>query len=254
MIKVVLLGAGNVSTHLFEAFQETKTASVIQVYNRSKKRLQGFNHLVDTTSSLNELKEADIYIIAVKDDSVEALSKKLTLLNKLVVHTSGSIAMEALNNNHRYGVFYPLQTFTKGKQVDFSSIPICLETNIQSDIEILEKLAQSISQAVYKIDSVQRKALHVAAVFVNNFVNHLYQKGHEICQEHQVPFEVLHPLLLETAKKVTSLTPKESQTGPAIRNDQAVINNHIESLATQQQKDIYTLLTKSIQETHGNKL
>jgi len=254
MIKVVLLGAGNVATHLFEAFQETKTASVIQVYNRSKKKLQDFNHLVHTTSSLNELKEADIYIIAVKDDSIEGLGKKLTLLNKLVVHTSGSIAMEALNNNHRYGVFYPLQTFTKGKQVDFSSIPICLETNIQSDIEILEKLAQSISKAVYRIDSTQRKALHVAAVFVNNFVNHLYQKGHEICQEHQVPFEVLHPLLLETAKKITSLTPKESQTGPAIRNDQAVINNHIESLTTQQQKDIYTLLTKSIQKTHGNKL
>lgn len=254
MIKVVLLGAGNVATHLFEAFQLSDNIKVVQVYNQSKKRLAPFQKLVDTTTDLKKLKAADVYIIAIKDDAIEKLSNQLSLTDQLIVHTSGSISIDALNTHKRYGVFYPLQTFTKGKKVDFTQIPICLETALKSDYCIILNLANSISEAVYDINSEQRKTLHIAAVFVNNFVNHLYQKSQEICNENNVPFKILHPLLLETAHKALKMAPVKAQTGPAIRNDHKVIENHLNNLNSQQQKDIYTLLTKSIQETHGNKL
>ncbi|MFD0964013.1 Rossmann-like and DUF2520 domain-containing protein [Pseudofulvibacter geojedonensis] len=254
MIKVVLLGAGNVATHLFEAFQQSNEIDVVQVYNQSKNRLRSFKERVSTTTNLKELKKADVYIIAIKDDAIEKLSNQLPHTDRLIVHTSGSVSINSLSKHNRHGVFYPLQTFTKGKEVNFKTIPICLETAVITDYIILEKLAKAISQAVYNINSTQRKALHVAAIFVNNFVNHLYQKSNEICEEHKVPFEVLHPLLLETAQKALEMNPLKAQTGPAIRKDQKIIESHIKNLSTQQQKDIYTILTKSIQETHGNKL
>lgn len=254
MIKVVLLGAGNVASHLFAAFEKTTATSVIQVYNRTKKALYEFQGKTNITTDLSQIIDADVYIIAIKDDAIASFSEMLPFTNKLIVHTSGATSITAITNHDRRGVFYPLQTFTKDKSIDFKDIPLCIEAAHETDLKLLENLANAISDQVYFINSSQRKALHVAAVFACNFVNHLYQKGEEICNEHQVPFEVLHPLIIETAHKIIQLSPKDSQTGPAVRNDQEVLAKHLSELNTTTQQEIYKLLSKSIQETHGNKL
>jgi len=254
MINLVILGAGNVATHLFNAFYDAENTTVVQVYNKSEKSLDYFKEKTNTTTSISKIIDADAYLIAVSDDNIATLSNKIQLHNKLVVHTSGSVAMNQIGNQNSAGVFYPLQTFTAGKDVDFKSIPLCIEATEKNDLLLLETIAKSISDNVYHIDSKQRKALHIAAVFVNNFVNHLYKKGEEICKENNVPFDILKPLIQETAQKVTQLSPEKSQTGPAKRNDQKVIDQHLTDLHTTNQQEIYKLLTKSIQETYGNKL
>jgi len=254
MIKVVIIGAGNVASHLFDAFNITEDVSVVQVYNRNEEKLAYFESKTDTTTSISEIIDADVYLISVSDDSIGSLSKKLQFNNKLVAHTSGSVAMNQISNHNTPSVFYPLQTFTAGKTVDFKVIPLCIEATEKNDLLLLKTLAKSISDNVYHINSKQRKALHIAAVFVNNFVNHLYQKGEEICEENNVSFNILKPLILETAKKISELSPLKSQTGPAKRNDNKIIEQHLSDLNTNTQQEIYTLLTNSIQETYGNKL
>lgn len=249
MIKVVIIGGGNVAYHLTSCLLKNKHIELIQVFNRSLDKIQYLKNKTLITNNLSELKEADIYIISVSDDAISKLSSSLNLQNKLVVHTSGSVAMNELQSKSRKGVFYLLQTFSKEKKIDFNTIPICIEAETDKDLKLLKTLAKSISKNIYHINSEQRKGLHVGAVFVNNFVNHLYHIGYEICKENKVHFEILHPLIQETASKVVELTPFEAQTGPAKRNDTKTIQKHIAMLPKNQQ-EIYTLLTKSISKTY----
>ena len=249
MIRVVLLGAGNVAAHVLKAFSTTEKVNVVQLYARSKESLLPFKNVVATTDTISDLVKADAYIIAVTDDAIGEVSAALSLKNALVVHTSGSADINALLESHRKGVFYPLQTFTKGTTVDFSTIPICIEAEHNEDLLILEKLASSISKAVYFIDSKQRESLHVAAVFVNNFTNHLYHIGQEICNQNTVPFEVLKPLIQETANKIKTMAPIDAQTGPAKRKDFGTITKHLHQLPSNY-KDLYSLLTKSISDIY----
>jgi len=253
MIKVIILGTGNVGMHLIQVFSEADEVELVQVYNRSKLGLKAINNKVDTTTSLKELKEADIYIIAITDDAISKFSSQLVIENKLLVHTSGSVSLDQLNSKNTKGVFYPLQTFSKETVVDFKNIPICIEAEKNDDLVILEKLASLISNQVYYIDSKQRKQIHLAAVFVNNFVNHLYKIGNDICAEHAIPKEILKPLIQETARKITTTIPFDAQTGPAIRNDLQTIKSHL-ALVSDTNKEIYKLLTQSIQQTYGEKL
>nr|WP_314838973.1 DUF2520 domain-containing protein [uncultured Flavobacterium sp.] len=251
MHKVVIIGSGNVAQHLIEAFQieeQNKEIELIQVYTRQKSTLSHLLSWNQITDDFNSLAEADVYIICVADDAIEEVSAKLPFKNRLVVHTSGSIPLTAIHEDNRKGVFYPLQTFTKNKKVDFSKIPICLESENAPDYHILLKIAQSISKKVYAINSEQRRALHVAAVFANNFTNHLFQISQEICQDNQIPFEILKPLIFETVQKLEILTPQEAQTGPAKRNDQKTIEAHETFLAHKKHLNIYKVLTQSIQE------
>lgn len=253
MVKVVLIGAGNVAQHLVLAFQKSNQIELVQVFARNTNQL---THLLDgdrLTANYTDLKQADIYIIAVNDNAISEVSGQLPFENKLVVHTSGSVAMTDLNAKNRRGVFYPLQTFSKSKEVNFDEIPLCLETENPSDYAVLETLAKEISNVVYAVSSEQRKALHVAAVFVSNFTNHMYHLGNEICEANNLDFAILKPLLTETANKVQWLSPKEAQTGPARRNDTTTINAHLAFLTDNNQKEIYKLLTKSIID-HGKKL
>jgi predicted short-subunit dehydrogenase-like oxidoreductase (DUF2520 family) len=247
MIKASIIGSGNVAQHLIKAFSKSTEIELVQVFSRQKESVSHLLDLDKITDDFNNLKEADLYIIAVSDDAISDVSKQIPFENRLVVHTSGSVSLNSLDNKNRKGVFYPLQTFTKNKDVDFKIIPICLESENESDFQLLEKVAQSISNKVFAISSEQRKALHVAAVFVNNFVNHLYQIGNDICNENQVPFEILKPLIQETTEKVMTLSPKDAQTGPAKRNDSETINAHLSFLADENQKNIYKILTQSIQ-------
>lgn len=253
MINIVILGGGNVAYHLTNALLQNSAVNVVQVYNRSLEKINCFQNNTSITNNLSELKAADIYILAVSDNAISGLSSALNLKNKLVVHTSGSMAMDELKSVSNKGVFYLLQTFSKERKIDFSTVPICIEAETEKDLLLLETLAKSISKNCYGINSNQRKSLHVAAVFVNNFVNHLYHIGHEICGQNKVPFEILLPLILETANKITTLPPFEAQTGPAKRNDTKTIEKHIAMLPKNQQ-EIYTLLTKSIYNTYGEKL
>ena len=253
MIKVVLIGSGNLAHHLIEAFAKSKKVDVIQVFARQKESVTPLFDSNKITSNYNELTEADLYIIAVSDDAIAAVSSQLPFKNRLVVHTSGTVALDSLDSKNRKGIFYPLQTFTKNKAVDFSQIPICLETENEIDFDLLKNVGESISNKVFKINSDQRKALHVSAVFVNNFVNHLCQIGNEICIENNLPFEILKPLILETANKVMALAPESAQTGPAKRNDTQTIEAHLDFLSNENQLTIYKILTQSIQ-NNGKKL
>jgi len=253
MIKVVILGGGNVSYHLTTHFLENSQVELVQIFNRTIDKILKFKDKTSITTNLNELKEADIYIITVSDDAIATLSSELNLKNKLVVHTSGSVSLEQLKSNANKGVFYLLQSFSKDTKVDFSNIPICIEAERNEDLLILEKLGRSLSENIYFIDSSQRQKLHVAAVFVNNFVNHLYYLGNDICEENNIPFEILQPLIAETAKKITNLLPFEAQTGPAKRMDTKTIKKH-KAMLTKSQEEIYTLLTNSIYKTYGEKL
>ena len=257
MIKVSIIGSGNVAQHLIVALQNSiingAELELIQVFARQKttlSQLLDFNKITDDWSTLAE---ADLYIIAVSDDAIATVSEQIPYKNKLVVHTSGAISLEILASNNRKGVFYPLQTFTKNKAVNFKIIPICIESQNASDYQLLQNVAQAISDSVFAINSEQRKALHLAAVFVNNFTNHLFKIGNDICIENNVPFEILKPLIQETAEKIMRLSPNEAQTGPAIRNDIETINAHLTFLSDENQKNIYKILTQSIQ-NNGKKL
>ena len=253
MIKVTIIGSGNVANHLISAFATTENIKILQVFARNPINISVGIPNDKIVSDYSDLKKADLFIIAVSDVAIAEISAKITCENQLVAHTSGSFSINGLDDKNRKAVFYPLQTFSKSKKVDFKEVPICLEAQNNADYEILEKVANSISDKIYKIDSQQRKSLHLAAVFVCNFTNHLYKIGNDICNENKVDFDILKPLIQETANKIISLTPEKAQTGPAIREDISTINDHLKLLTNENQKDIYKLLTKSIID-NGKKL
>lgn len=254
MVKITIIGYGNVAQHLIHTFQQQSEVVIEQVYSRNFENGNHNHSLINFTSNWDDVVPTDVFIIAVSDDAIKEVALNFPLKNQLVVHTSGSVSFEQISNHNRRGVFYPLQTFTKGKNVDFSQIPICIETEFSADLEILKKLAQLISEKTHIINSQQRRALHVAAVYVNNFVNHLYEIGNEICTDNQIPFSILQSLIKETAAKIETLSPIEAQTGPAKRNDQQTIESHLNFLETNTMHHaIYKLLTQSIQ-TNGKEL
>jgi predicted short-subunit dehydrogenase-like oxidoreductase (DUF2520 family) len=254
MITIVIVGTGNVAQQLFTALDNKKDVKIIQVIGRDKKKLTPFNNCPNTATDYEHILDSDIYIIAVNDDAISAVSQHIKNKSGLVVHTSGAMALSALPDSVRRGVFYPLQTISKERKVDFSEVPICIEAENIEDYDVLKELANAISGQVQIMTSNQRKLVHLAAVFVNNFTNHLYLIGNEICAEAQVPFNTLNPLILETAKKATQMSVLNAQTGPAIRHDQITIEQHLEMLKKENHKDIYSVLSNSIQKTHGNKL
>jgi len=231
MISVLLIGKGNVATHLRNTFLSIDNIVFTQISSRD----------------LTNIPKADITIIAVTDDAIAEVSSKIK--NPLVVHTSGACSINELKNTTNKGVFYMLQTFSLEKKVELNEVPFCLEAENKKDEDQLKELANLLSKKIYTVKSEQRKALHVAAVFVNNFTNYLYKIGNDICKEHQVPFDILLPLIKETASKIETLSPEKAQTGPAIRNDKKTIKNHLDLLNIEQQK-IYKMITKSIQ--NGN--
>lgn len=251
MTTVILLGAGNVATHLYKAFSTAENISVTQWYNRTRESIKTYANEVEITDSLDELKEADLYIMAVSDDSIEQLSKDLPFTNRLVAHTSGSVSMHALDKKNDIAVFYPLQTFSKDAEITFSEVPICIEAIDKGHRKFLKTLANDLGCKSYKISTSQRQSLHLAAVFVNNFTNQLYRIGHEICESKSVEFEILKPLIQETAKKVQEMSPYRAQTGPARRNDKKTIKRQLKLIENEEHKTIYEVLTDSIKRTHG---
>ena len=253
MISVVILGAGNVATHLYNVFKKTEQISVIQWYNRRIDVLKAYKNEVEIIDNVAQLNEADVYILAVSDDAIKSLSSQLPFENRLVVHTSGAVGIYDINKKHKRGVFYPLQTFSKTAELDFANVPICIEALESIDYRTLKKVAISIGSPTKKVNTDQRKVLHLAAVFVNNFTNQLYRIAHEITESEGAEFDLLKPLIIETAKKVQDLSPYMAQTGPAKRNDKKTLKRHLKLLKDPHHTDIYNLLTNSIQRTHGRK-
>ena len=253
MIKVVLFGFGNVGRHLYKAFTAASGVAVLQVYNRSRVDFS-FSSDTEFTTDISEIKKADVYIIALSDDAIASFSSALPFEDRLVVHTSGAVTLNDLNDKNRKGVFYPLQTFSKNTQVDFSSIPIAIEAVQKEDHKLIEHLAHSLSEKIVTLTSEERKVLHLAAVFSNNFVNHMYHISEEILAQHQLDFDLLKPLIMETARKVQTMAPKQAQTGPARRNDQDTIDKHLELLERKSDQKLYKTITKSIAKNHGKKL
>lgn len=254
MTTVIILGAGNVAYHLFKAFKTAENIEIKQWYNRNLGSIEQYKKDVEVTNNLEDLQEADIYILAVSDDAINDLSNKLPFNNRFVVHTSGAMTLHQLDKKNDRGVFYPLQTFSKDVGIDFSNVPFCLEVENKDNFNILTELCEAIGSPYYKVNSEQRSSLHLAAVFVNNFSNQLYRIAHEITESTSVDFNILKPLIKETAHKIEELSPYRAQTGPALRYDKKTIKKHLKLLQNEQHKEIYELLTKAIQQTHGEKL
>jgi len=250
-MKIVFVGAGNLAVHLSKTLQNTGF-EVVQVYSRteaSAKELAMLLQLPYTSEIERIIVNASLYIICVKDDAIASVIENLPLTDGLVIHTSGSVPMDIFSGKFpNYGVLYPLQTFSKSRQVDFSEIPVFLEANSSDNLQILRKVAETISRKVYEASSAERLKLHLAAVFGCNFVNHLFHLSAQIAKQAGFEFGVLTPLILETANKaVVSGNPKEVQTGPAVRNDQGVMRKHIELLVSYPEwQEIYAMLSESI--------
>ncbi|WP_443938404.1 Rossmann-like and DUF2520 domain-containing protein [Pedobacter sp. MW01-1-1] len=249
-MKIVVLGSGNVATHLAKALQAAGE-DVIQIYSPN---LINANTLAQELGAVainqfNQLvQDADLYVIAVKDDAIATVAEKLKDMDGLVVHTSGTTDMHVLTEKVKNaGVFYPLQTFSKAKEVSFSEIPICLEANSTENLEKLKRLAATLSNKVYEVDGEKRKVLHLAAVFACNFTNHLYALANTLLVKNGLSFDIIRPLIAETADKVMIEMPEDVQTGPAIRNDVSTMSKHVAMLAEMPElKNIYESLSKSI--------
>lgn len=251
MIKTVVLGNGNLGTHLCQAFEKNENILLLQNYNRSGKPILNCN--VPVTSEISTITNAEVYILAF-DDSVLYDLSAFKDLNGLVVHTSGATSIEVLQSFTNHGVFYPVQSFKATIPVNFLEVPIAIEANSVLSEKILISLANAISNQVYRVDSTQRKALHVAAVFANNFSNFMYTQAIEICEEHKLDFSILKPLIFETINKLENNSPKQLQTGPAIRNDLKTINNHLAMLQNETHYKLYKHITESIQNHYGKEL
>ncbi len=249
-MNIVLLGSGNVATHLGRAFKMAGQ-TIVQVWSRD---IDHARELADTLASeaISDMDDinpsADLYIISVKDEAISAVAERLKVGDKLVVHTSGSTGLEVLARvSSRIGVFYPLQTFSKSKAVDFRQIPIAIESNSTEDCAVIRAIADRLSEKVLELSSAQRKTLHVAAVFACNFTNHLFAVAQELLKADNLDFDLLRPLIAETADKIQLNDPEKVQTGPAVREDNETINSHIEMLrGNPELMEIYKQLSQSI--------
>ena len=254
MISVVIVGSGNVAQNLFQAFQKSADVTVKQVMGRNREHLAFVNNNALISTEFTSDISADVYILAISDDAISTVGENFKNVEGILVHTSGATPLNAIKSANRPGIFYPLQTFTKGKIISFDDIPICIEATNNEDLEILTTLGKQLSKNVVEIDSDQRKTLHVAAVFVNNFTNYMYTMGSDICAEHDLDFSLLKPLIKETAAKLDTLTPMKAQTGPAKRGDQKTLHNHLQIIKDKHQRELYTLLSNAIKEKHGKEL
>ena len=252
-MNIVMIGAGNLATQLSLALKESGQ-NILQVYSRTENHAQelaekmgcAYTHHIDEIS-----KKGDIYILSVKDDALSGIAATICGYNKkaVFIHTAGSVPMDIFKNHAtHYGVLYPMQTFSKNRKVDFRPIPCFLEASDGQTLELLQQLAATISDHVEMADSEKRKKLHLAAVFACNLTNHCYRLAERVLEAEQIDFHLYLPLIHETANKVTTLSPKEAQTGPMVRYDTGVMNRQLELISDERTRQIYRLMAESIHE------
>ncbi|MBQ2210676.1 MAG: DUF2520 domain-containing protein [Prevotella sp.] len=240
-MRIVLIGRGRLATNLEPALKAAGH-EVVSVNSRTLELLP---------------MTADVFVISVKDDALEEVISKATKgrEEQCFAHTAGSMPMSLFEGKtSHYGVFYPMQSFSKERQASFEEIPVFLEANDDATFQLLQSLAESISHRVYKLGSDDRKYLHLAAVFACNFTNHCYALSADILEQHGLPFDVMLPLIDETASKVHQLHPKDAQTGPAVRYDENVISMQRQLLTQHpEMQAVYELMSKSIHHKATNK-
>ncbi|WP_374951714.1 Rossmann-like and DUF2520 domain-containing protein [Mucilaginibacter sp.] len=254
-MRITIIGSGNVATHLAAAFKNAGHR-LVQIcsptmHNAALLAYHVGAEAIDDLADINA--DTDIFIISAKDDAIAAVASGLAQFNKLVVHTSGAVHLEAIRHfTDNAGVFYPLQTFSKTKELDFRSVPLCIEGADDSITKQLEELARSVSNNVYRINSDQRKVLHLAAVFACNFTNHLYSVSQQLLAGSELSFDMLRPLIAETADKVKAHSPVDVQTGPAVRNDVQTMARHLQMLEDEPRlQAIYEMLSQDIIKNHN---
>ncbi|MBC8316102.1 MAG: DUF2520 domain-containing protein [Bacteroidales bacterium] len=247
---IIVLGAGNVATHLTRALV-SKGFSITQLYNPSEERGRTLASKVKAGyigSPENLDRSADLYILAVSDDAIATLASRLHVDSGIVVHTSGSKGMDILQPFFSHsGVFYPLQTFMQEREISFNSIPICIEASDRTDENSLLDFAGQLSSCVHLINSDQRRILHMTAVFAGNFSNFMYSIAEDLLEKHNIPFDLLKPLIRQTAENIEHADLFSLQTGPAVRQDSEIMEEH-RALLTDHDlyKKIYDLISISI--------
>ena len=254
-MKITLIGAGNLATNIGLALHSAGHI-IVQVYSRQLANASCLSSrlgatAIDQLDKVNDL--ADIYIFSLKDSVLQSAIEKVCKhnTNKVFLHTAGSMNMQLFEGYATcFGVLYPMQTFSKDRPVDFKSIPCFIEASDSKTLECIQSLALSVSEKVYMLSSHDRKYLHLSAVFACNFVNHCYEIAAEILHQHDIPFEVLQPLIDETARKIHMLSPRDAQTGPAVRYDKNVIEAQRKLLADSPLwQEIYERMSASIHRT-----
>lgn len=252
--KIVLIGAGNMGYHL--GYQLYKcNAGLCQIYSRTREKARRLSEKTDHIPYVTNLEDirndADLYIVAVKDDAIIEVAQQLEVpgaSGKLIVHTSGVTSSDVFAPwFSRYGAFYPFQSFSIDRKLSFSGVPICYYANKEQDAFFLKSLGEQLNCKTYHINDRERAILHVNGVFVNNFPNYLYQISWDITEKEGIPFELLRPLILETAQKVMDHPPGLMQTGPAIRGDKKSMQLHLDYLSQWPgYKKIYEVLSEGI--------
>lgn len=252
-MNIIFIGAGRLATNLAITLYN-KSYTISQVYSRTidSARILAEKVMAAATDDLSQIStKADIYIFSVKDSALPDLLTRIPANKGLWLHTAGSLSIDIFADYHnRYGVIYPLQTFSKDRLVDFEEIPIFIETNTTEDFAVVENLGKIISNKVYSLSSEKRQYLHLTGVFACNFVNQMYAISENILQDEEIPFDVVLPLIDETAMKVHTMSPKQAQTGPAIRFDTNIINKHLTLIKDEKVRKIYQLISEYIHETN----
>ena len=248
-MKIVIIGSGNVAYHLAKAFTQNNI-EVSQIFGRNEVELNKISEELNIPYSTKELADADLYLISVSDSAVEQVSDLIKTEKALVAHTSGSLPIETLKGNYRKASFYPLQTFSKTKNLDYSKIPFFIEAENQIDEKSLFELASLISDHVETSDYEKRKYIHLTAVFACNFVNHLFARAKEISDSQDLDFNYFIPLIDETVEKIHHLEPKTAQTGPAVRGDERVLKLHEVLITNEEHRKIYNTMNESIQKMY----
>ena len=244
-VKTVIIGSGNLAWCLARALHETPEIELVQTIGRNTEALQEFRAWGNTAEEFSELLRADVYLLAVADQALSEFTAKLPRQG-LWAHCSGSTPLAVFDEKTRAGVFYPLQTFTKGRALSFADIPIGIEARTEADYALLEKLGKTLSHKVFRMNSGQRQRMHLAAVWANNFSNHLFARSAEICESAGIEAQLLYPLIEETVEKMKALGAKAAQTGPARRQDKKTMNTHVELLDSSTAKRLYKQISKAI--------
>lgn len=245
---ITIIGAGNVAYHLCKAFIEAGIRPQ-QLFARSKSKARRFIEMgVDVVSNASEIKKSELFILAVSDDAIADAASILPIADGILVHSSGSVPVEILKDfSPNYGVFYPLQTFSLSREVDFKTIPIYIQAANRETRNQLKILAEMLSENVIDSTNLDRRLLHLAAVYVSNFSNALFGIAHQILEENDISFQHLAPLMRETVEKAIDKNPLNGQTGPAKRNDKETIAAQLELLKSlPAEKEIYEMLTNYI--------
>jgi predicted short-subunit dehydrogenase-like oxidoreductase (DUF2520 family) len=249
-MKIVFIGAGNLATCVSMEMQRVGM-TVGQICSRTGEHAESLAKKLNCrwTCRLSEIEtDADLYIFSLKDTALQEVIPKVKPNGGLWVHTAGSVPMNVFEGYaQRYGVFYPMQTFTKNRRVQLDGTPIFIEVNREDDLKMLKKVAIALSGNAKVIDSETRKHIHLAAVFACNFSNHMYLLAAKLLERQGISHEVLLPLITETARKISNLSPREAQTGPAVRFDKDVMEKQLQMLNDDPvMQTIYKLLSQNI--------